>query len=144
MIARAIELIKKEPSGIRIQDIMEKFRREFGEAELKNVIRRLKKHPDVYQPEKGLLRYIKFKRKYVQKNFTLYLNPKALQALRPFFRGIAIKTAGYLMITAGIFGKFVGSNWLIGDIALILSLTGIVFVVTGWMLIYRAFKKSAE
>lgn len=140
IISKAVEIIKSDTDGFHISEIEEIIRKENPDVDTKKLIKELKRHPDLYQPEKNILRYRKFKRKFVQKSsLTLYLDPKVLQAIRPFFAGLSIKTAGYMMIASGIFAKLVDK-----EAGLRLVLMGAAMVVSGWILIYRAFRRAAE
>jgi len=139
IISRLLEIIKSDLNGFHVSEIEEIIVSKYPNADTKKLIKNLKKHPDVYQPEKNVLRYKKFKRKFVHKNLTLYLDPKVIEAIRPFFAGLSIKTAGYMMIASGIFTKVVDR-----DAGLKLVLIGVIMVVYGWVLIYRAFRRAAK
>ncbi|HID42280.1 MAG TPA: hypothetical protein EYP30_00640 [Archaeoglobaceae archaeon] len=139
IVSRAIEIIKSDTDGFHVSEIEEIIRKEFPGTETKRLIKNLKKHPEVYQPEKNVLRYKKFKRKFVQKKLTLYLDPKVIQAIRPFFTGLSIKTAGYMMIASGIFTRYADR-----ELALKLVAMGAMMVISGWVLIYHAFRRAAK
>jgi hypothetical protein len=139
-ISRALEIIKEYPTGVHYLELSKRIQEDFPGVDMKTIAKALRKHPDVYQPGREMFGYIKFKKKFVQKSsLTLYLNPKVVQAIRPFFTGLSIKTTGYFMIAGGIFIGFADK-----EVGLKLVLMGVITVIAGWLLIYRAFKKAAR
>jgi ABC-type antimicrobial peptide transport system permease subunit len=63
-----------------------------------------------------------------------------IKVFRSLFVGIAVKTLGYLMLGAGIFMSFL----LDKNLGYNIVIAGATMVIAGWIMIYRALRKSAK
>ncbi len=65
IISKALEIIKNHSDGIRYSKLMEKIKEELPDMQHETiratVVGPLRKHPDIYQPARGLFRHATFK-----------------------------------------------------------------------------------
>ena len=64
-------------------------------------------------------------------------DPEFIRLLKTLLAGVWIKTIGYVIVGAGIFMGVINED--AGKMAI---LVGVVFVIVGWMLVYKALRLS--